>query len=146
MYISELGRLVREFGPLKTAFWPAGRPTTKRGSSPGLRTPVYPYVALRCPIYRENSHANHTWHQHWHEPACFLVPAAPSPWVRFPSPAPLQAIAGQAIPAGGRSSSAQNISKTRPSYGAAREADAPVIAKLARGVSHDICGRRRQCP
>jgi hypothetical protein len=25
---------------------------------------MYPYVALRCPTYRENSHANHTWHQH----------------------------------------------------------------------------------
>jgi hypothetical protein len=50
---------------------------------------MYPYVALRCPTYRENSHANHTWHQGLHETACFLVPAAPSPWVRFPSPAPL---------------------------------------------------------
>src|ERR1700730_359183 len=49
---------------------------------------MYPYVALRCPTYRENSHANHTWHQRSHETACFLVPAAPSPWVRFPSPAP----------------------------------------------------------
>jgi hypothetical protein len=59
------------------------------GLSPGLRTPMYPYVALRCPTYRDNSHANHTWRQHSHETACFLVPAAPSLWVRFPSPAPL---------------------------------------------------------
>jgi hypothetical protein len=35
------------------------RPTTE-GSSPKLRTPIYPYVALHCPTYRENSHANHT--------------------------------------------------------------------------------------
>jgi len=27
---------------------------------------MYPYVALRCPTYRENSHANHTWRQHSH--------------------------------------------------------------------------------
>src|ERR1700679_3352271 len=59
-----------------------------KGMSPGLRTPMYPYVALRCPTYREKSHANHTWHQHSHETACSLAPAAPSPWVRFPSPAP----------------------------------------------------------
>ena len=26
------------------------------------RASMYPYVALRCPTYRENSHANHTWH------------------------------------------------------------------------------------
>jgi hypothetical protein len=49
---------------------------------------MYPYVALRCPTYREKSHANHTWHQRSHETACFLVPDAPSLWVRFPSPAP----------------------------------------------------------
>jgi hypothetical protein len=50
---------------------------------------MYPFVALRCPTYRENSHANHTWHQHSHQTACFLDPNALSPWVRFPSPAPL---------------------------------------------------------
>ena len=54
----------------------------------GSRTSMYPYAALRCPTYRENSHANHTWHQHPQETACFIVPAVPSPWVRFPSPAP----------------------------------------------------------
>src|ERR1700723_637055 len=64
------------------------RPTTER-REPGISHSMYPYVALRCPTYRENSHANHTWHQHSHEAACFLVPEAPSPWVRFPSPAPL---------------------------------------------------------
>jgi AraC-like DNA-binding protein len=31
--------------------------------------------------------ANHTWHLYLHETACFPVPEAPSPWVRFPSPA-----------------------------------------------------------
>ncbi len=48
-----------------------GRSETLRlkGLSPGLRTPMYPYLALRCPIYRENSHANHTWRQHSHETA-----------------------------------------------------------------------------
>jgi hypothetical protein len=30
------------------------------GWSAGLRTPMNPYVALRGPTYRENSHANHT--------------------------------------------------------------------------------------
>src|SRR5258708_35892169 len=60
------------------------------GLSPGLvRIPMYPYVALRCPTYRENSHANHTWHQPSHQTACFKGSEAPSLWVRFPSPAPL---------------------------------------------------------
>src|ERR1700677_5303788 len=77
--------------------WPFGDLRLK-GMSPGLRTPMYPYVALRCPTYREKSHANHTWHLRSHETACFLVPAAPSPWVRFPSPAPLPAIAGECQP------------------------------------------------
>ena len=35
---------------------------------------MYPYTVLRCPTYRENSHANHTWHQHLQETACFPVP------------------------------------------------------------------------
>jgi hypothetical protein len=50
---------------------------------------MYPYAAPRCPTYRQNSHANHTWHSPSRQTACFLVPEAPSPWVRFPSPAPL---------------------------------------------------------
>ena len=50
---------------------------------------MYPYVALRGPTYRENSHANHTWRQHSHKTACFVDSEAPSVWVRFPSPAPL---------------------------------------------------------
>jgi hypothetical protein len=57
-----------------------------------LRTPMYPYVALCCPTYRENSHANRTWRQHSHETARLVIPGAPSPWVRFPSPAPLFAV------------------------------------------------------
>jgi hypothetical protein len=52
------------------------------------RTSMYPYVALRCPTYRENSHANHILHQHLHQTACFKDSKAPPPWVRFPSPAP----------------------------------------------------------
>jgi hypothetical protein len=32
---------------------------------------MYPYVALRGLTYRENSHANHTWHPHSHQTACF---------------------------------------------------------------------------
>ena len=50
---------------------------------------MYPHVALRCPTYRENSHANHTWHPPSRQTACFQVPEATSLWVRFPSPAPL---------------------------------------------------------
>ncbi len=45
-------------------------------------------VSLRCPTYLENSHANHTWHQQSRETASFKGSEAPSPWVRFPSPAP----------------------------------------------------------
>ncbi len=63
------------------------RPTT--GSlEQGLRPPLYPYAAPRGPTYRENSHANHTWHQHSHQTACFKDSEAPPVWVRFPSPAP----------------------------------------------------------
>ena len=54
----------------------------------GSCTSMFPCVASRCPTYRENSHANHTWHPHPQETACFIVPAAPPLWVRFPSPAP----------------------------------------------------------
>src|ERR1700722_15003965 len=68
--------------------WPFGDLRLK-GMSPGLRTPMYPYVALRCPTYRENSHANHTWHRPPHKTAYFHGSELSSPWVRFPSPAPL---------------------------------------------------------
>jgi hypothetical protein len=47
------------------------------------------HVSLRCPTYRENSHANHTWNPASRQTACFKGSEAPSPWVRFPSPAPL---------------------------------------------------------
>jgi hypothetical protein len=50
---------------------------------------MYPYVALRCPRYRENSRANHTWHHHSRQSAYFKGSKVRSPWVRFPSPAPL---------------------------------------------------------
>jgi hypothetical protein len=56
---------------------------------PEVRTSVYPYVALRGPTYRENSHANHTWHPQSHQTACSKASEAPPEWVRFPSPAPL---------------------------------------------------------
>ena len=46
-------------------------------------------VALRCPTYRENSHANHTWHRHSRQSDCFQAPGALPAWVRFPSTAPL---------------------------------------------------------
>jgi hypothetical protein len=49
----------------------------------------YPQVALRGPTYRENSHANHTWHPKSHQTACFKDAEALAVWVRFPSPAPL---------------------------------------------------------
>src|SRR6266403_4314747 len=65
------------------------RTTNTKRLEPGYRTSMYPCVALRCPTYRENSHANHTWHQHSHQTACLKGSEAPSPWVRFPSPAPI---------------------------------------------------------
>ena len=42
---------------------------------------MYPYLALRGPTYRENSHANHTWHQHSHQIACFKDSEALPVWV-----------------------------------------------------------------
>jgi hypothetical protein len=33
---------------------------------------------LRCPTYRENSHANHTWDSSSRQSACFSAPEAPS--------------------------------------------------------------------
>ena len=59
-----------------------------KGPSPGFPASMYPYVVLRGPTYRENSHANHTWHQHSHQTAYFMGSKAPPAWVRFPSPAP----------------------------------------------------------
>jgi hypothetical protein len=50
---------------------------------------MYPYAALRCPTYRENSHANHTWHPPSRQIACFEGSEEMPVWVRFPSPAPL---------------------------------------------------------
>jgi hypothetical protein len=58
--------------------------TTER-LEPGISQP---YLALRGPTYRENSHANHTWPQHSDQTACFKTRKC-RPWVRFPSPAPL---------------------------------------------------------
>src|SRR5450631_2340144 len=78
-----------QLSSLFSRFWPF-RDLRVKGLSPGLRTHMYPYVALLGPTYRKNSHANHTCHQHSHETACFLAPEAPSLWVRFPSPAPLR--------------------------------------------------------
>jgi len=49
-------------------------------------------VALRCPTYRHNSHANHTWDSPLRQSACFSVPEAPPVWVRFPSPAPISVV------------------------------------------------------
>lgn len=45
---------------------------------------MYPYLALRGPTYRENSHANHTRHPPSHKTACFQGSELPSPWLRFP--------------------------------------------------------------
>jgi hypothetical protein len=50
------------------------------------RTSMYPYVALRGPTYRENSHANHTWHQHSHQTACLKGSEASPVWVRSHRP------------------------------------------------------------
>src|ERR1700732_4073193 len=70
-------------------FWPFSDLRLK-SLTPALRTPLYPYVALPGPTYRENSHANHTWDSPSRQSACFSAPEAPPVWVRFPSPAPLQ--------------------------------------------------------
>jgi hypothetical protein len=43
------------------------RPTTER-LEPGIS---HIGVSLRSPAYRENSHANHTWHPPSHKTACF---------------------------------------------------------------------------
>ncbi len=55
---------------------------------PGSRAPMYPYVAVHGPTYRENSHANHTWSPPSRQSVCFSARNVPSVWVRFPSPAP----------------------------------------------------------
>ena len=62
--------------------WPFGDLRLK-GLSLGVRTPMYPYVALR-PTYRENSHADHTWRQHSHQTASFKVLEAPPVWTELP--------------------------------------------------------------
>ena len=67
--------------------WPVQRRTAET-PKPGLCAPMYPYVAVRGPTYRENSHANHTWNPQLHRTACFKASEATSVWVRFPSPAP----------------------------------------------------------
>jgi hypothetical protein len=54
----------------------AGQRLRLKGSSPALRTPMYPYVALRRPTYRENSHANHTWHPPSQKPLVSSLGAA----------------------------------------------------------------------
>src|ERR1700679_14562 len=68
-------------GTANNRYWPF-RDQTER------LQPMYPYVALRSPTYRENSHANHTRNPQARQSACFSAPAAPPVWVRFPSPAP----------------------------------------------------------
>jgi hypothetical protein len=64
--------------------WAVQRPTNEGLELGSSRTDV----SLRCPTYLENSHANHTWHPPSHKTACFQASELPSPWVRFPSPAP----------------------------------------------------------
>jgi hypothetical protein len=63
--------------------------TSGRSETYDCRASMYPYEVLRGPTYHENSHASHTWHPRSHQTACFQGPEARSPWVRFPSPAPL---------------------------------------------------------
>jgi hypothetical protein len=43
-----------------------------------------------------STHKDHTWHPSSRQTACFEGSEAPPVWVRFPSPAPLSAIAGNA--------------------------------------------------
>src|ERR1700722_11605112 len=64
----------------------SGSPVMARWLEPGVS---HVDVSLRCPTYRENSHANHTWDPRLRQSACFSAPEAPPAWVRFPSPAPL---------------------------------------------------------
>jgi hypothetical protein len=77
-------------GRLTTRQAGCGRSETKlKALNPGLRTPMYPYVVLCCPTYRENSHANHTWNPQLRQTTYFKDSEAMPVWVRFPSPAPI---------------------------------------------------------
>src|SRR3979490_3314204 len=49
---------------------------------------MYLCVALLCPTYRENLHANHTWRPSSRQTPCFQAPNAPPAW--FDSHRPLQ--------------------------------------------------------
>jgi hypothetical protein len=53
---------------------------------PGSRAPMYPYIAVHGPTYRENSHANHTWNPPSRQSACFSARNVPSVWVRSHRP------------------------------------------------------------
>jgi hypothetical protein len=68
-----------------------------------------PSVSLRGPKYRENSHANHTWHLSLRKTACFLHSEWPPVWVRFPSLAPLPAARRDLPPAFLRSKNATSM-------------------------------------
>ena len=68
----------RRAGVLTVRKWPIGDLRLK-GWSPGSRTSMYPYVALRGPTYRENSPANHTWRPSSREIACFKASEARLP-------------------------------------------------------------------
>ncbi len=46
-------------------YWPESETTTEK-LEPGISHVDVSYVALRGPTYRENSHANHTWHPQSH--------------------------------------------------------------------------------
>ena len=59
-----------------------------QGSSLGFRIRVSPHSPT-LPTCLENSHANHTWQRRSRQTPCFKGSKAPSPWVQFPSPAPL---------------------------------------------------------
>jgi hypothetical protein len=88
---AELGKSISAF-PLDQRFQPFAEHcrTIQAPHSAKARARYFAHrVSLRCPTYRQNSHANHTWHQHSPQTACFKGSEARSPWVRFPSPAPL---------------------------------------------------------
>src|SRR5882724_6488534 len=64
------------------------RPVAGRRPTAGSREPENSRteVSLRGPTYRENSHADHTWHSPSRQTACFQAPEAPPVWVRSHRP------------------------------------------------------------
>ena len=102
-----------------------GRSETKRLRGLSPRT-LHTDVFLRGPTYRQNSPAIHTWNPQSHQTGCFKGSDAPPVWVRFPSPAPLPAIAGQRQPT--RSLAARHVVRSQ------------TLASIGRGFTRSLVG------